>query len=101
MSYSLEDLLKASAETLGRGTVGSTYKVAMESGFIMTVKMLKDSRYPARVEEFRRHMEERRERREHEEIGWPEIGTRQEWRCRPGRFWGVGMCRGKGGEGIG
>lgn len=57
MSYSLEDLLKASAETLGRGTVGSTYKAVMESGFIVTVKRLKDSRYPVRVEEFRRHME--------------------------------------------
>lgn len=86
---------------MGRGTVASTYKAAMESGFIMTVKMLKDSRYPARVEEFRRHMEVRRERREHEEIGWPEIGTRQEWRCRPGRFRGVGMYCGKGGERIG
>lgn len=56
MSYSLEDLLKASAETLGRGTVGSTYKAVMESGFIVTVKRLKDARYP-RVEEFRRHVE--------------------------------------------
>ncbi|GFS39100.1 leucine-rich repeat protein kinase family protein [Actinidia rufa] len=56
MSYNLEDLLKASAETLGRGTVGSTYKAVMETGFIVTVKRLKDSRYP-RLEEFRRHME--------------------------------------------
>ncbi|KAG8645502.1 hypothetical protein MANES_10G068600v8 [Manihot esculenta] len=56
MSYSLEDLLKASAETLGRGTMGSTYKAVMESGFIVTVKRLKDARYP-RVEEFRRHMD--------------------------------------------
>ncbi|XP_035830398.1 inactive leucine-rich repeat receptor-like serine/threonine-protein kinase At1g60630 isoform X2 [Helianthus annuus] len=56
MSYSLEDLLKASAETLGRGTVGSTYKAVMESGFIVTVKRLKDARYP-RVEEFRRHVD--------------------------------------------
>ncbi|KAM7484800.1 hypothetical protein LguiA_000809 [Lonicera macranthoides] len=55
MSYSLEELLKASAETLGRGTVGSTYKAVMETGFIVTVKRLKDARYP-RVEEFRRHM---------------------------------------------
>ncbi|KAI5580084.1 hypothetical protein BDE02_08G132000 [Populus trichocarpa] len=56
MCYSLEDLLKASAETLGRGTIGSTYKAVMESGFIVTVKRLKDSRYP-RLEDFRRHME--------------------------------------------
>ncbi|KZV38599.1 inactive leucine-rich repeat receptor-like serine/threonine-protein kinase [Dorcoceras hygrometricum] len=56
MNYSLEDLLKASAETLGRGTVGSTYKAVMESGYIVTVKRLKESRYP-RMEEFRRHIE--------------------------------------------
>ncbi|XP_008221009.1 PREDICTED: inactive leucine-rich repeat receptor-like serine/threonine-protein kinase At1g60630 [Prunus mume] len=56
MSYSLEDLLKASAETLGRGTMGSTYKAVMESGFIVTVKRLKDARYP-RLDEFRRHMD--------------------------------------------
>ncbi|RZC70140.1 hypothetical protein C5167_033295 [Papaver somniferum] len=56
MSYSLEDLLKASAETLGRGTLGSTYKAVMESGFIVTVKRLKDSRYP-RLEDFRRQMD--------------------------------------------
>lgn len=56
MSYSLEDLLKASAETLGRGTMGSTYKAVMESGFIVTVKRLKDARYP-RLEEFGRQMD--------------------------------------------
>ncbi|CAM8936370.1 unnamed protein product [Rhodiola kirilowii] len=56
MNYSLEDLLKASAETLGRGTVGSTYKAVMESGFIVTVKRLKDARFP-RTEEFRAHVE--------------------------------------------
>ncbi|KAJ0829082.1 putative protein kinase RLK-Pelle-LRR-III family [Helianthus annuus] len=54
--YSLEDLLKASAETLGRGTLGSTYKAIMESGFIVSVKRLKDARYPS-VEEFRRHVD--------------------------------------------
>ncbi|KAK1325350.1 Inactive leucine-rich repeat receptor-like serine/threonine-protein kinase [Acorus calamus] len=54
--YSLEELLKASAETLGRGTVGSTYKAVLESGFIVTVKRLKDSLYPS-IDEFRRHME--------------------------------------------
>lgn len=56
MNYSLEDLLKASAETLGRGIIGSTYKAVMESGYIVTVKRLRDSRYP-RLEEFRRHVE--------------------------------------------
>ncbi|GAB2275220.1 hypothetical protein Dimus_009981 [Dionaea muscipula] len=56
MNYSLEDLLKASAETLGRGTMGSTYKAVMESGYIVIVKRLRDARYP-RMEEFRRQME--------------------------------------------
>lgn len=56
MNYSLEDLLKASAETLGRGTLGSTYKAVMESGYILTVKRLKDARFPT-MEEFRRHIE--------------------------------------------
>ncbi|KAL8139928.1 hypothetical protein V2J09_005949 [Rumex salicifolius] len=54
--YSLEELLKASAETLGRGAVGSTYKAVMESGYIVTVKRLKDARFPS-LEEFRRQME--------------------------------------------
>ncbi|CAH9102770.1 unnamed protein product [Cuscuta epithymum] len=56
MRYSLEELLKASAETLGRGTIGSTYKAVMESGYIVTVKRLRESRYP-RLEEFRRHVD--------------------------------------------
>ncbi|KNA06996.1 hypothetical protein SOVF_175960 [Spinacia oleracea] len=56
MNYNLEDLLKASAETLGRGTIGSTYKAVMESGYIVTVKRLKDSRYP-KLEEFRTQLE--------------------------------------------
>ncbi|KAL0296506.1 UNVERIFIED_CONTAM: Inactive leucine-rich repeat receptor-like serine/threonine-protein kinase [Sesamum radiatum] len=41
------------AETLGRGTI---YKAVMESGYIVTVKRLKDARYP-KMEEFRRHIE--------------------------------------------
>ncbi|KAL5762869.1 hypothetical protein ACOSP7_019133 [Xanthoceras sorbifolium] len=56
MSYSLEELLKASAETLGRGSMGSTYKAILESGYILTVKRLKNARHP-RLEEFRRHMD--------------------------------------------
>lgn len=56
MNYRLEDLLKASAETLGRGTMGSTYKAVMESGFIVTVKRLKDATFPG-FEEFGRQME--------------------------------------------
>ncbi|VFQ87527.1 unnamed protein product [Cuscuta campestris] len=56
MNYRLEDLLRASAETLGRGTTGSTYKAVMESGYIVTVKRLRESRYPP-LEEFRRRVE--------------------------------------------
>ncbi|EXC33109.1 Inactive leucine-rich repeat receptor-like serine/threonine-protein kinase [Morus notabilis] len=56
MNYSLEDLLKASAETLGRGSIGSTYKAVMESGFIVTVKRLKDAKYPG-IDEFGRQMD--------------------------------------------
>ncbi|KAK9676798.1 hypothetical protein RND81_11G101800 [Saponaria officinalis] len=56
MNYTLEDLLKASAETLGRGSIGSTYKAVMESGYIVTVKRLKDARYP-KMEEFRAQVE--------------------------------------------
>ncbi|CAH8387260.1 unnamed protein product [Eruca vesicaria subsp. sativa] len=54
--YTMDDLLKASAETLGRGTLGSTYKAVMESGFIVTVKRLKDAGITQR-EEFKRHIE--------------------------------------------
>ncbi|EPS62585.1 hypothetical protein M569_12202, partial [Genlisea aurea] len=56
MSYTLEDLLKASAETLGRGTIGSTYKAVMESGYIVTVKRLRDGGYPS-MDEFRTQIE--------------------------------------------
>ncbi|XP_057526763.1 inactive leucine-rich repeat receptor-like serine/threonine-protein kinase At1g60630 isoform X2 [Amaranthus tricolor] len=55
MNYDMEDLLKASAETLGRGRIGSTYKAVMESGYIVTVKRLKDATYP-RLDEFTRHL---------------------------------------------
>nr|VDD51298.1 unnamed protein product [Brassica oleracea] len=55
--YSMDDLLKASAETLGRGTLGSTYKAVMKSGFIVTVKRLKDAAGFTRMEEFKRHVE--------------------------------------------
>ncbi|XP_071701476.1 inactive leucine-rich repeat receptor-like serine/threonine-protein kinase At1g60630 [Rutidosis leptorrhynchoides] len=56
MNYQLEDLLKASAETLGRGTMGSTYKAVMETGLIVTVKRLKDATWP-NLNEFCRHVD--------------------------------------------
>ncbi|KAL9671564.1 hypothetical protein QQ045_009134 [Rhodiola kirilowii] len=40
--FDLEDLLKASAEVLGKGTFGTTYKAVLEGGITMVVKRLKD-----------------------------------------------------------
>jgi len=41
--FDLEDLLRASAEVLGKGTLGTTYKAILESGTIVAVKRLKDT----------------------------------------------------------
>eukprot|EP00250_Pteridium_aquilinum_P020857 c24965_g4_i2 orf=329-2242(-) len=41
-TFDLEDLLRASAEVLGKGTVGTSYKAALESGLVVVVKRLKD-----------------------------------------------------------
>uniref|UniRef100_A0A453D7G4 Protein kinase domain-containing protein n=1 Tax=Aegilops tauschii subsp. strangulata TaxID=200361 RepID=A0A453D7G4_AEGTS len=41
-SFELEDLLQASAEVLGKGTVGTTYKVTLDSGYELVVKRLKE-----------------------------------------------------------
>ncbi|KAF0890428.1 hypothetical protein E2562_002805 [Oryza meyeriana var. granulata] len=49
--YDLEDLLRASAEVLGKGTYGTTYKAALESGLVVAVKRLKETSLPER--EFR------------------------------------------------
>ncbi|MCO5570484.1 hypothetical protein L7F22_024206 [Adiantum nelumboides] len=40
--FDLEDLLRASAEVLGKGSVGTSYKAVLESGIIVAVKRLKD-----------------------------------------------------------
>ncbi|KAJ3691398.1 hypothetical protein LUZ61_020562 [Rhynchospora tenuis] len=60
--YGMEELLRASAETLGRGSVGSTYKAVMETGFIVTVKRLREVAVKEEAardsEEFRRKAEE-------------------------------------------
>ncbi|KAM0868997.1 hypothetical protein ACQ4PT_040958 [Festuca glaucescens] len=60
MSYSLEELLRASAETLGRGEAGSTYKAVMETGFIVTVKRMRcgDAAAGVGAAEFGRRAEE-------------------------------------------
>lgn len=49
--YDLEDLLRASAEVLGKGTFGTTYKAVLETGPVVAVKRLKDANLPER--EFR------------------------------------------------
>ncbi|KAK4767444.1 hypothetical protein SAY86_015194 [Trapa natans] len=40
--FDLEDLLRASAEVLGKGTFGTTYKAVLEVGMAVAVKRLKD-----------------------------------------------------------
>nr|KYP61455.1 putative inactive receptor kinase At1g48480 family [Cajanus cajan] len=40
--FDLEDLLRASAEVLGKGTFGTTYKAVLEDGPVVAVKRLKD-----------------------------------------------------------
>jgi len=40
--FDLEDLLRASAEVLGKGTFGTTYKAVLEDGPVVAVKRLRD-----------------------------------------------------------
>ncbi|MCO5580953.1 hypothetical protein L7F22_034827 [Adiantum nelumboides] len=40
--FDLEDLLRASAEVLGKGSIGTSYKAVLESGLVVAVKRLKD-----------------------------------------------------------
>ncbi|OIT27717.1 PREDICTED: probable inactive receptor kinase RLK902 [Nicotiana attenuata] len=55
-SFDLDDLLKASAEVLGKGTFGTAYKAALESGITLVVKRLRDVTVPEK--EFREKIEE-------------------------------------------
>lgn len=50
VSFDLDDLLRASAEVLGKGTVGTAYKAILEDGSVVVVKRLKD--VPAGRKEF-------------------------------------------------
>ncbi|URD99051.1 inactive receptor kinase [Musa troglodytarum] len=54
-SFDLEDLLRASAEVLGKGSVGTSYKAVLEEGTTVVVKRLKDVAVPKR--EFEVHIE--------------------------------------------
>ncbi|KAK9672523.1 hypothetical protein RND81_12G105900 [Saponaria officinalis] len=42
LAFDLEDLLRASAEVLGKGTYGTTYKAALEDATTVVVKRLKE-----------------------------------------------------------
>ena len=53
--FDLPDLLKASAEILGSGCFGSSYKAALNSGTMMVVKRFKQMNNVGR-EEFQEHM---------------------------------------------
>ncbi|WVZ91560.1 hypothetical protein U9M48_037712 [Paspalum notatum var. saurae] len=48
-SVDLEDLLRASAEVLGRSKYGTTYKTCLEKGLVLTVKRLKSVDVPEAV----------------------------------------------------
>ncbi|CAL9170340.1 probable inactive receptor kinase At1g48480 [Musa acuminata AAA Group] len=47
--YGLEDLLRASAEVLGKGTTGTTYKAMLEMGMVVVVKRLRDVNLPEKA----------------------------------------------------
>ncbi|WJX95165.1 hypothetical protein P8452_76514 [Trifolium repens] len=56
--YTLEQLMRASAELLGRGSVGTTYKAVMDSQLILTVKRLDAGKTGVTSGEvFQKHME--------------------------------------------
>ncbi|CAM0872984.1 unnamed protein product [Alopecurus aequalis] len=54
-NFDLEDLLRASAEVLGKGSYGTAYKALLEDGTIVVVKRLKD--VVAGKKEFEQQME--------------------------------------------
>ncbi|XP_010464357.1 PREDICTED: probable inactive receptor kinase At5g67200 [Camelina sativa] len=56
--YTLEQLMRASAELLGRGSVGITYKAVLDNQLIVTVKRLDATKTAVTSEEaFENHME--------------------------------------------
>ncbi|KAK6115929.1 hypothetical protein DH2020_008198 [Rehmannia glutinosa] len=55
--YTLDQLMRASAELLGRGTIGTTYKAVLDSRLIVTVKRLDGGRLAGTSQEvFEGHM---------------------------------------------
>ncbi|XAR61918.1 Non-specific serine/threonine protein kinase, partial [Bertholletia excelsa] len=56
--YTLEQLMKASAELLGRGTIGTTYKAVLDNRLIVSVKRLDAGKLAGTSKEaFEQHME--------------------------------------------
>lgn len=53
--YDLEDLLRASAEMLGKGSFGTAYKAVLDSGVIVAVKRLRDAKDMSK-KDFDHHM---------------------------------------------
>ncbi|GAB2223923.1 hypothetical protein Droror1_Dr00004668 [Drosera rotundifolia] len=54
--FSVEQLMRSTAEILGRGTIGATYKARIDNGLILTVKRMERGRIDGGI--FERHMEE-------------------------------------------
>ncbi|KAI4326072.1 hypothetical protein MLD38_031422 [Melastoma candidum] len=56
--YSLEQLMKASAELLGRGTIGTTYKAVLDNRLVVTVKRLDSGKTACTSEDaFEKHLD--------------------------------------------
>uniref|UniRef100_A0A5B7AYV5 Protein kinase domain-containing protein n=1 Tax=Davidia involucrata TaxID=16924 RepID=A0A5B7AYV5_DAVIN len=54
--FELEDLLRASAEMLGKGSLGTVYKAVLDDGSAVAVKRLKDAN-PCARKEFEQYMD--------------------------------------------
>ncbi|KAL2554305.1 Leucine-rich repeat receptor-like protein kinase PXC1 [Forsythia ovata] len=54
--FELEDLLRASAEMLGKGSLGTVYKAVLDNGCTVAVKRLKDAN-PCARKEFEQYMD--------------------------------------------
>lgn len=54
--FELEDLLRASAEMLGKGSLGTVYKAVLDDGGTVAVKRLKDAN-PCARKEFEQYMD--------------------------------------------